>query len=305
VEPVTDATLAGQLTEAGIEMADFREALRRDVTRTKLNDAILAQYLAPGPQREVSEIFLREDPNESLDGAIRVRHILYSPNDNPEGAATLDPADPGWAAAKADADAAYAKLQADPSLFDATARAESDEGAAVSTGGKLGYYADDGTLDQAFADAIFEPGLAPGQLLAPVKSSFGYHVIQVMHGPTDLEWAATLRSQIEDGALEFADAARDNSDGPEAENGGQLGWVGKGQLDEKLEAAIFEAPIGSPSDAVVVEGDGIHMYLVSSEETREPDAEQRAALENSAFSIWYSKQKAEADISRDPSVTGA
>ena len=304
VEPVTDATLASQLDEAGISMADFREALRRDVTRTKLNEAVVAQYLAPSPQREVSEIFLQEDPNETLDGAIKVRHILYSPNDDPEGAQTLAADDPAWATAKADADAAYAKLQADPSLFDATARAESDEGA-EATGGKLGYYADDGTLDQGFADAIFEPGLTPGQLLAPVKSSFGYHVIQVMHGPTDLEWAATLRSQIDDGSLDFADAARDNSDGAEGATGGQLGWIGKGQLDEDREAAIFAAPIGTTSDAQVVTGDGIHIYLVGDEETREPDAEQKAVLENSAFSRWYSEQKAAAEISRDESVTGA
>jgi parvulin-like peptidyl-prolyl isomerase len=299
VAPATDATLASQIEEFGIEMADFREALRRDVTRSKLSDAILAQYLAPGPQREVSQIFLQEDPNETLDGALRVRHILYSPNDDPEGAATLDEADPAWAQAKADADAAYARLQADVSLFDSIARAESDEGAAATTGGKLGYYADDGSLAEEFANAIFAPGLADGQLLAPVKTQFGWHVIQVMHHPTDLEWAATLRAQIDDGTLSFADAARDNSDLAEAAEGGRMGWIGKGQLDEEREAAIFAAPIGEVSDALVVDGDGIYLYLVEQEETREPDAEQRAALENSAFSIWYSKQKAEAKITRE------
>ena len=299
VAPAVDATLASQLEQFGIDMADFRDALRRDVTRVKLNDAIVAQYLEPGPQREVSQIFLQEDPNETLDGARRVRHILYSPSDDPEGAATLDEADPAWAEAKADADAAYARLQADPALFDSIARAESDEGAAVTTGGKLGYYADDGSLAQEFADAIFAPGLADGQLLAPVKTQFGWHVIQVMHGPTDLEWAATLRSQIDDGTLSFADAARDNSDLAEAAEGGRMGWIGKGQLDEQREAAIFAAPIGEVSDALVVEGDGLYLYLVDAEETREPDAEQRAILENSAFSIWYSKAKAEADITRE------
>ena len=50
-------------------------------------------------------------------------------------------------------------------------------------------------IDQAFADAIFAPGLQPGQLLEPVKSAFGWHVIQVMHGPTDLEWADTLKTE--------------------------------------------------------------------------------------------------------------
>ena len=45
--------------------------------------------------------------------------------------------------------------------------------------------------------------------------------------------------------------------------------------------------------------EGIYLFLVSKEETREPDAEQRPALEGSAFSLWYSQQKAGFDISRD------
>ena len=47
------------------------------------------------------------------------------------------------------------------------------------------------------------------------------------------------------------------------------------------------------------DGDGIYLYLVDREETREPDAEQKAALESSAFARWYSEQKAGADITRE------
>ena len=42
---------------------------------------------------------------------------------------------------------------------------------------------------------------------------------------------------------------------------------------------------------------------MTDEVTREPDAEQKAALESSAFSLWYSKQKADFDITRDPTIT--
>src|SRR6476646_7723152 len=80
VEPVVDATLESQVTGEGINMNDFRASLRRDVVRSKLNDAILATYLAPGPQRKVAEIFMQTGTSESLEGAIKVRHILYSPN---------------------------------------------------------------------------------------------------------------------------------------------------------------------------------------------------------------------------------
>ncbi len=304
IAPVVDATLAAQLGENGVGMDDFRAALRRDVTRTKLSDAILAQYLAPGPQRQTSEIFMQEGTSESGPGAIRVRHILYSPNDTPRPTTPVPDTDPAWAKAELEAKATWEKLKADPSQFDAIARAESDEDQVEITGGKLPYFSTDDQLTQAFADAIFEPGLQPGQLLDPVKTEFGWHVIQVMHGPTDEEWAAKLTTDIDAGTLTFADAARDNSDSAEAANGGELGWIGRGQVDEAREAAIFAAPIGEVSEPLVVPGEGIYLFLVSAEQNREPDAAQKASLETSAFPLWYSKEKAAVEITRDPTVTG-
>jgi parvulin-like peptidyl-prolyl isomerase len=304
VAPVEDATLATQVTDAGIGMEDFRAALGRDVTNTKLSDAVLAQYLAPSPQREVSEIFLQYGASESGEGAIKVRHILYSPNDDPSTASQVAETDPAWAKAKEEADATFTKLQGDPSLFDSIARAESDEGSAVTTGGKLPWFSTEDAIDPAFAAAVFAGGLEPWQLLDPVKSSFGWHVIQVMRYPTDVAWAAKLKSDIDAGTLDFADAARDNSDKAEAEQGGDIGWVGKGQLDATREAAIFAAPIGEVSEPLEVPEEGIYLFLVHREENREPDAEQRATLETSAFPDWYEKQKAEFEVTRDETIAG-
>ena len=214
-----------------VNEADLRAAIRHDVVRQKLGDAILAPYLAAGPQRDVSEIYMQEGSSESGPGAIKVRHILYSPNGDPQTASNVKPDDPAWAAAKAKADATYAKLQANPSLFDSIARAESDEGLAKTSGGKLPYFSTDDAVDPSFMAAIEKPGLQPGQLLEPVKSAFGWHVIQVMHGPTDADWAAKLKADIDSGKLSFADAARDNSDKYDPTTGGSIGWVTKGQLD--------------------------------------------------------------------------
>ena len=213
--------------------------------------------------------------------------------------------DPAWAKAEQEAKATWEKLKADPSQFDSIARAESDEGQAATTGGKLPYFSTDDQLTQAFADAIFKPGLQPGQLLDPVKTEFGWHVIQVMHGPTDAAWADKLTADIDAGTLPFADAARDNSDNAEAAQGGYIGWIGKGQVDKAKEAAIFAAPVGKVSEPYVVPDEGIYLFLVSKEETREPDAKQRATLESSAFPLWYSQQKAGFDITRDSGITGA
>ncbi len=307
IAPSVDATFTQQMNEwGGFGESDFKAALRRDLVRQKLNDAIVAQVTAVAPRRKVAEIYMQQSASETGPGAIRVRHILYSPNGDPNAAASLAPDDPAWAAAKAKADATYEKLKADPSLFDSIARAESDEGA-QTTGGKLPYFSTDDSIDPAFAAAIFAPNLQPGQLLPPVRSSFGWHVIQVMHYPTDLEWANHLKEQLDAGSLTFADAARDNSDGAEAVDGGDIGWVSEMELQLQSKSdvakAIFAAPVGKVSDPLKVDGDGVYLFLVSQAETRGPDPAQEANLKRTAFSNWYAQQKAGYDITRDPALS--
>jgi parvulin-like peptidyl-prolyl isomerase len=305
IAPQTDATFASQIDDftsgslPKVNQADLRAALRRDVVHDKLSAAILAPYLAAGPQREVSEIYMQEGQSENGPGAIKVRHILYSPNGDPQTASKVQPDDPAWAAAKAKADATYAKLQANPSLFDSLARAESDEGLAKTSGGKLPYFSTEDAVDPDFMAAIEAPGLQPGQLLAPVKSAFGWHVIQIMHGPTDQQWADKLKADIDAGKLTFADAARDNSDTYDPATGGSIGWVAKGQLKKALEDAIFAAPIGKVSDPLKVDGDGTYLFLVNQEQTREPDADQKQTLTNTVFSDWYTTEKAKYTVTRD------
>jgi len=302
--PVVDATLADQVKSAGISMDDFRATLGRDVTRTRLSDAITAPYLVAGPQRQTSEIYMAESSSEASDGAIKVRHILYSPNGDASKASTVAADDPAWATAEAAAKATYDKLKADPSLFDSIARAESDETSAATTGGKLPYFAPADSIDSSFAAAIFKGGFQPGQLLEPVKSAFGWHVIQVMHYPTDADWSTKLIADITAGKQTFADAARDNSDLANAAQGGDMGWVAKGLEPAEVEKAIFAAPIGKVSDPLVVAGDGTYIFLVNQEEARTPDAYQTAQLNATVFPNWYSVQKAGFDITRDPSITG-
>lgn len=301
-----DQTLASQVADAGISMDDFKAALGRDALRQKLNDAIVAQATAVAPRRHVAEIWMPEEASMNGPGAVKIRHILYSPNGDPAAAASLPPDDPAWAAAKAKAEATYQKLLADPSLFDSIARTESDDAGSTAVGGKYWFSKDDPLLPE-FANAIFQPGLKPGQLLPPVKTSAGWHVIQILHYPTDLQWAGTLKQEIDAGTLTFADAARDNSEKPEAPNGGDIGWVS--QLELQLQGspdvaqAIFSAPIGTVSDPLKVAGDGVYLFLVSAEETRAPDAATKASLESSAFSNWYAQQKATYTITRDPSLS--
>ncbi|MEX2010612.1 MAG: peptidylprolyl isomerase [Chloroflexota bacterium] len=287
-----------------IDLAKYREAVRIDLILDALEKKITDTALGPTIQRKVAEIYIQasEDPDVPT-GSVKTRHILYSPNDDPDKAKDVKADDPAWAKAEADAKAAWEKLKADKTKFDALARAESDEPGAASTGGKLPYFdqsmvAADTGLDPAFGAAIFKAGLKPGDLLEPVKSAFGWHVIQVMYLPPDLDQAKKLKADLDRGAV-FATVARDFSEGTEAKDGGDLGWIARYQLDKVLEDAVFATPVGKVSEPLVIEGDGIYLVKVVEEATRTPDADQKTTLEQRAFSNWYEAQKLEFDIKRE------
>ncbi len=297
-------SIVDQAKVEGIDANDLRQAVKLGAANEKLANSITDAALAPGLQRHVAQIYMQISASETGPLAIRVRHILYSPNHDAQNASKVADTDPAWAAAKALADAAYAKLQKDPTQFDAIARAESDESAARTSGGKLPYFSTNDGIDKGFADAVLKTGLTPGQLLAPVKSSFGYHVIQVMHYPTDVDWAAKLVAKATT-ADAFATLARDNSDLATAVDGGDTGWVSKGQLSDALKAAVFAAPIGKVSQPILIPNDGTYIFWVSAEENRAPDPLQTAKIKSSAFSAWYTQQKTSYTTWEDPAISSA
>ena len=302
-----DNDYQAKLTNNGIDLAKYRVVVQGDVIRQKLEDKIVADVSGPGPQRHVQEIYIKQPSTLPLVGAIKVRHILYSPKNDPSGASKLDPNDPAWKAAQDEADATYKKLQADPSLFDAIARTESDETSDLGdtgTGGKLPYFDSSSQVDEAFKAAILAPGLQPGQILPPVKSAFGWHVIQVMYRPPDIDWLNSLKAKA-DGGADFATLARNNSEATTAGLGGDMGWIAKGQLDARLEAGIFGTTVGSTSSIVAVPNDGIYLFKVLAEETRTPEGRQLDQIKSSAFSNWYSQKKDAATITRDQTITGS
>jgi len=294
----TDADYEQQIKDAGVSMVAYRKAVRADLIRTALDEKITALATgAPSLMRQVSEIFLQGSPGGAPVDEVKAAHILYSPNGDPAKAKDLAADDPAWKAAEEKANAAYQALRKDPSKFAELARTESDDKVSGADGGTLPWFKQ-ADVDPSFAAAVFAQGLTPGEILAPVKSQFGWHVIRFDARRAD----ASIRiKQLHDEAVapnaDFAALARANSDGPQAADGGALGWIARNQIAKEQEDAIFATPVGAVSE-VLATPSGYYIFKVWKEETRTPDGEQLATLKAQAFQRWYATEKAAAKIER-------
>lgn len=290
----------------GLDLGKYRAVVRGDVIRTRLEDKLVADAAKPAPQRDTSQIYLSKETAALPEEAVKVRHILFSPKDDPSAASNGDipDDDPSWGQAKLDADAAYARLKDDVDGFDALAREVSDEESALGpdgTGGVLdAYVSQDGSYVATFSQPILDAKPTDGQLLPPIKTEFGYHVVQVISHAPDL---AQLKQRI-DGGADFATIARQLSEGPEASQGGELGWIARGQLDKPLIDAIFAAPVGKTSEVVTVEDDGQYLFRVNAEEERTAEGRQLDEIRTRLFGDWYQPKKDALTITRDETITG-
>jgi parvulin-like peptidyl-prolyl isomerase len=287
--------------DAGIDLAVYRKVIQGEVVRDLLEDKAVADASKAGPQRHVLEIGVQAPQTPPSDQAIKVRHILYSPDDDPQAASELPADDPAWSVAQLSAEKAYEELTDDPSKFDERARDESDEASAqgeTGTGGKLPYVDNDGQFIKEFADAVLKPELKAGDILPPVRTEFGWHVIQIMYRPPDIDQMTKIREQAASGT-DFEQLARDYSDGNESGAGGDRGWVAPGILDARQIRAIYATPVGGLSEIVDVENVGLFLYKVLEERTAEPDEEQLATIETRAFQNWYGEKKDAATITRE------
>lgn len=301
-----DEAYTETLVNDGLDLAKYRAVVRGDVIRTKLEEKLVGDASKPAPQRDTSQIYLSQATVELPEEAVKVRHILFSPKDDPSAASNGDipDDDPAWGQAKLDADAAYARLKDDVDAFDALAREVSDEESALGpdgTGGVLdAYVTQDGSYVATFSQPILDAKPTDGQLLPPIKTEFGYHVVQVISHAPDL---AQLKERI-DGGADFGTIARQLSEGPEASQGGELGWIARGQLEKPLIDAIFAAPIGKTSEVVAVEADGQYLFRVNAEAERTAQGRQLDEIRTRLFGDWYQPKKDALTITRDETITG-
>ncbi len=79
--------------------------------------------------------------------------------------------------AKKEADEIYKQLQADPSKFAQLAKSKSADPGSARQGGDLGFF-HKGMMVPEFDNAVFSG--KKGDLVAPVKTQFGYHIIKIV-----------------------------------------------------------------------------------------------------------------------------
>lgn len=89
----------------------------------------------------------------------------------------------------------------------------------------------------------------------------------------------TLRAQIEGGA-DFAALAKENSEGPEADGGGMVGWIGPGDLVPVLEEAVINLQPGQLTPVIETDFGFQFMRVEAREEAGEQTFESaRTAIE--------------------------
>lgn len=285
--------------EDGPGLEAYKVALVGRVLREKLDEKLVAEATkSPVDQIRAYEIFIEAGGTEE---EARAAHVLYSPKDDPGGASELPQDDPAWAAAKAEADAAVAALLQTPAgdrnqAFADLAESASDDTSSGINGGDLGWFTR-GTMVEEFGSAVFDGDHAPGDVIGPVKSQFGYHVIRYDgKRPPAEQRAAEILIKAREADADFQALARENSDGLEALKGGDLGWIAPGQSrDQQIDTTLFALQPGQVSEGLQLT-DGYHIYQAGQRETRPLTPEQINKIGLYAFDAWYGAKKAEADI---------
>lgn len=160
-------------------------------------DQLLANALADKLSKDDAGDKAYFDANKSKFDNMKARHILIRTPDSP---VPLDPGKKELTEAQAKTKADQIKQRLDKGEdFAAIAKTESDDKGSGAKGGDLGTFAP-WTMDSTFSQAAQH--LQKNQVSQPVKTQFGYHIIQLLDdSPRTYEQAKTEVSEARMNAL--------------------------------------------------------------------------------------------------------
>lgn len=269
------------------EMMITRLRQRRMQDRIRITDQDVQNYLkSPAGQAEVASEY-------------RLGHILV------EIAETATPKD--IAAAEARLQKAQAELAAGKD-FALVAATYSNAETALK-GGDLGWRKA-AQLPTLFADAVEK--MQTGDMADPIRTPGGFHLIKLLEKrgadmvqvqqrhvrhilikTTEILSSEDARQKLGDirnkivAGSSFADEARIHSDDPgSARQGGELGWVGAGEMVPEFERVMQSAPLNTVSD-VFQSSYGWHILEIMGERKQDVSAQVRANIARQAL---YSRQ---------------
>ena len=165
-------------------------------------------------------------------------------------------------------------------------------------------------MPKLFSDALSKKDI--GYVSSPLESGAGYHILKLVDKrgsfvqyedqwssrhilliPSAIRDEETTEKEINDirdriiEGESFSDLAKEHSEDPgSAQQGGELGWLGKGVLAAEFERVMIELPIGDVSSVFQTEF-GFHFLEVL--ETRKYDM-TRDLIEDRAYSMLYGRK---------------
>jgi parvulin-like peptidyl-prolyl isomerase len=296
-----DTTLKTLLASVKASDADYRAYIKDELLKTAFSDYfgsnVISKYM---PQRHVAQIQIQPDTGVPIPKE-RVRHILVQPIPGASDQSTATPAQ--WAAALATAQEVHTLVSKPDADWKALAAKYSDDPGSRDYGGDLGWY-DPTTATQI--DADFKAALDKlhiNQISEPVKTQFGYHVIEVFgQRTTAQEQADKVESELkaDPGSWDKV-AAAESADHTTAYSGGDIGWVAPYEKDATLEKAIFALTTkGQISDPVSTTG-GIYIFkLLDTSAARWIDDSRLSSIKSTGYPIWRDAIKAAVGTWVDP-----
>jgi len=284
--------------------AEYRTYIRGELLdaafRTYFTTKVMTAYQ---PQREVSQIFIADLQGVPVPQQ-RVRHFLAQPLPDQQDQSTAT--DAQWAAALARAEAFRVEASGpDADWYELTK--PSDDPGSASQGGDLGWY-DPGssTFVADFKTAIAK--LKVDQISQPVKTEFGYHVIQVVAerittGVQAEEMLKALRKDPD----QFARIAREQSDDAATQAiGGDLGWVIPYQLDTPRSDAIFALTTPGEISDVLDTDTGLYIFkLIETAPVRWVPGQQLETARRAGVGRWLQEIRDGARTWVDPLYSAA
>lgn len=284
---------AGQLVEVlktqNIDVDDYRETMRERLLTGKVINIAVRSKLSIS-EESMREYYRKHLKNPKPVREVKLSQIFIALPASPSSADVLK--------AEKEANDTYAKLMKGVSFKKLAALVSDDPGA--KQGGEMGWFFPGGITPQF--EEVFS--LPVGGMMKPIRSPVGFHILKVVdqritqpklgksydevharhiliklpEGSTAATEAkiryraSTIARELENSSdEEFATRAKEVSQGPSADRGGDLGWFGKGQMVAAFEDAAFAMKEGETS-GVVETPFGLHIIRVIARRHVDPNA---------------------------------